>query len=195
MFDDERVTDRKDPNYRANGIYFVRNDQGADKQFEYFVPNYSQGLTESGPARIDQSILAFGYCVLGSQADTRSSILGNSGSAILTQRRFLILMEEAIRMHEITASVQRYHKSIHDTKMRLDFAVARGIWLIPSRMVINTESIVGYNNYLKTASQDMKLGVNNDVNLGTKKAYLRLMDGGSTKFNPPNSHASNPIHK
>ena len=41
LFDNERVTDRKDPNYRANGMYFVRNDQGADKQFEYFVPDYA----------------------------------------------------------------------------------------------------------------------------------------------------------
>ena len=41
----------------------------------------------------------------------------------------------------------------------------------------------------------MKLGVNNNVNLGTKKASLRNMDGGPTKTNPPNSHPSNPIHK
>ena len=44
-FDDERVTDIKDPNYRADEIYSVRSDQGAVKQFEHFVPNYSQGLT------------------------------------------------------------------------------------------------------------------------------------------------------
>ena len=74
LFDDERVTDRKDPNYRANGITFVRNDQGADKQFEYFVPNYAQGLTKAGLARINQSIEAFCYCVLGSQAGKRTSI-------------------------------------------------------------------------------------------------------------------------
>ena len=41
----------------------------------------------------------------------------------------------------------------------------------------------------------MKLGINNDVNLGTKKAGLQLMDGGPSKINPPNSHPSNPIHK
>ena len=41
----------------------------------------------------------------------------------------------------------------------------------------------------------MKLGVNNDVNLGTKKAALQLMDGGPSKINPPNSHPSNSIHK
>ena len=66
---------------------------------------------------------------------------------------------------------------------------------MPARMIINTESIVGYNNKLMQASAEMKLGINNDVNLGTKKAALQLMDGGPSKINPPNSHPSNPIHK
>ena len=45
------------------------------------------------------------------------------------------------------------------------------------------------------AKVGMKLGVNNGVNLGTKKSALQLMDGGPSKINPPNSHPSNPIHK
>ena len=41
----------------------------------------------------------------------------------------------------------------------------------------------------------MKLGVNNSIGLGTKKAGLRPMDGGPTKVNVPNSHPSNPVHE
>ena len=66
---------------------------------------------------------------------------------------------------------------------------------MPARIIINTGSIVGYNNKLMQAKAGMKLGVNNDVNLGTKKAALQMMDGGPSKINPPNSHPSNPIHK
>ena len=66
---------------------------------------------------------------------------------------------------------------------------------MPARMIINTESMIGYNNKLKQAKGGMKLGINNDANLGTKKAALQLMDGGPSKINPPNSHPSNPIHK
>ena len=66
---------------------------------------------------------------------------------------------------------------------------------MPSRLVINTESTIGYNNQLKQATPDMKLGVNSDINLGTKKASIKPMDGGPSKINPPNSHPSNPIHK
>ena len=41
----------------------------------------------------------------------------------------------------------------------------------------------------------MKLGVNDEVNPSTKKAALKLMAGGPSKINPPNSDPSNPIHK
>ena len=53
-----------------NTIAFIRNDQGADKQFEHFVPNQTSGLTLNGLGRINRSIEAFGYCVLGAKANT-----------------------------------------------------------------------------------------------------------------------------
>ena len=42
---------------------------------------------------------------------------------------------------------------------------------MPSRMAINTESVVGYNNMLRTADTGMKLGVNNHINLETEKPH------------------------
>ena len=65
---------------------------------------------------------------------------------------------------------------------------------MPSRMIINTGSVTGYNQ-LKQATQGMKLGINDDLNKSTKKAGLHLMARGPTKINPPNGHPSNPIHK
>ena len=66
--------------------------------------------------------------------------------------------------------MQRYQLAVNEAKVRLNLAVCPGAWLMPARMVINTGSIVGYNNALKQAKAGMKLGINNDVNLGTKKA-------------------------
>ena len=186
LFDDERQTDRTKDDYKANGITFVRNDQGADKQFEYFVPNYSQGITYPGLARINQSIEAYCYCILGAQARTRSTIQGVSGGTIETQREFLDRIEFSIVLKNISNSIQRYQKAI---------AQAQGVWLMPSRMVINTESIVGYNNMLVVTDVTMKLGVNNNINRGSRKSSLKHMAGGPSKINPPNSHPSNPIHK
>ena len=127
--------------------------------------------------------------------NVRSSILGEGGRAKEAQTEFLTLMEDAIRQPDITKSVQRYQLAVDQAKVRLNLAVCPGAWLMPARMIINTESIVGYNNKLKQAKAGMKLGVNNDVNLGTKKSALQLMDGGPSKINRPNSHPSNPIHK
>ena len=89
----------------------------------------------------------------------------------------------------------KYQDAIERTKMRLDFAIARGVLLMPSRMIINTESVVGYNNNLTRVTDDMKLGVNNNVNQGTHKVSLKHMAGGPIKINRPNSHPANPIHK
>ena len=93
--------------------------------------------------------------------------------------------------------VQRYQSAIAATKVRLNLAVAQGVWLLPARMVINTESVVGSKNNLRTAepAQGVKLGVNNGINQGTKKAALKHMAGEPSKVNPPNSHPANPIHK
>ena len=188
MFDDERITKLEDPNYKANGIYFVRNDQGADKQFEYFVPKYSQGITYAGLVRINQSIEAYCYCILGAQARTRSTIQGVSGGAKETQREFLDRIEDSIVHKNILNSIQRYQEAIADTKTRLDFAVTQGVWLMPSRMVINTESIVGYNNMLVISDETMKLGVNNDVNRESHKASPKLMGAGPSKVKQPVTH-------
>ena len=155
-----------------NTIAFIRNDQGADTQFEHFVPAQTSGLTLNGLGRINQSIMAFGYCILGSQANTRSSILGNLGTARNTQTDFLVLIEDSIKTLNVSNGPVKYQDAIQATKVRLNLAVARGVLLLPARMIINTESIVGYNNNLRRATDDMKLGVNNQVNQDTKKASL-----------------------
>ena len=161
---DEGGTDEK-----GNKLEYIRNDQGADRQSEYFVPDTAQGLTQSGLSRLNQSIEAFVYCVLGAQVNVRSTILGNGGRAKEAQRDFLVLLEGAIITPDISKSVQRYQLAIDEARVRLDFVAAPGTWLMPSRMVINTVSVTGYNNQLEQAVAGMKLGINNDVNKSTKK--------------------------
>ena len=194
LFDDERITDQSNSDYKANGIYFIRNDQGAEKQLEHFVPDRTNGLTSAGLRRIDRSIEAFGYCILGAQARTLSSIVG-FGMAKNTQAEFFTLVEDAIKTQTPSNGAAHYQDGIQKTNVRLNFVVARGALLLPARMIINTERVVRYNNNLMHATADMKLGVNNQVNQGKKKASLKLMAGGPSKVNPPNNHPSNLIHK
>ena len=179
----------------GNLIAYIELDPVADSQYDWFAPKKLAGLTQAGLARVNQSIEAFVYCILGLQVNVRSSILGEGGRAKEAQTEFLTLMEGAIRQPDLAKSVQRYQLAVDEAKVRLNLAVCPGAWLMPARMIINIESTVGYNNKLKQAAPGMKLGVNNDVNPGTKKSGLKLMEGGPSKINPPNSHPSNPIHK
>ena len=195
-FPDERGSATQTGNkYLGNELDHITNEQGSDRQFDWFVPDKAEGLTQAGLSRINQSIETFVYCVLGSQVNVRSSILGDGGRAKEAQTEFLVLLEEAIRQPNLSKSVQRYQLAVDEAKVRLNLAVAPGTWLMPARMVINTGSVAGYNNQLRQATPNMMLGVNNSVNLETKKVGVRLMDGGPSKNDRPTSHPSNPIHK
>ena len=176
-------------------VSYIRPDPAATNQYDWFAPNKAFGLTQAGLSHINQTIEAFVYCVLGAQVNVRSSILGAGGRAKEAGTEFLTLVEDPIRQPDLAKSVQRYLLAVDEAKVRLNLAVCPGAWLMPTRMIINTESTVGYNNKLKQAAPGMKLGVNNDANPGTKKSGLKLMEGGPSKINPPNSHPSNPIHK
>ena len=110
---------------------YVRNIQGADSQFKHFIPNYAQGLSQPGLLRLNQSIEAFVYCVLGAQVDSRSSTIGKGERAAEAHSQFLVLLEGEIRSPDILKSVSRYQHAIENAKVRLDFAVAPGCWPLP----------------------------------------------------------------
>ena len=166
-----KFSDERGDASKGNRVSYIRPDEVAATQYDWFAPKKSAGLTQAGLSRINQSIEAFVYCILGAQVNVRSSILGEGGSAKEAQTEFLTLMEDAIRQQDITKSVQRYQLAVDEAKVRLNLAVCPEAWLMSARMIINTESIVGYNNKLKQAKAGMTLGVNNGVNLGTKKRH------------------------
>ena len=153
----------------GNLVPYIENAE-ARNQYEYFLCPVSHGLTSAGLSRINQSIESFCYAILGSQVDVRSSIAGSQGSAIETQRQFLSMVEDAIRNPDISKSVQRFQLAIQSAKVRLDLAISPGLWLLPSKMVVNTESVVGYNNKLKKATTFMRIGVNSDLNIPVRRS-------------------------
>ena len=153
----------------GNLVPYIENTESGN-QYEYFLCPVSHGLTSAGLSRINQSIESFCYAILGSQVDVRSSISGSQGSAIETQRQFLSMVEDAIRNPDISKSVQRFQLAIQSAKVRLDLAISPGLWLLPSKMVVNTESVVGYNNKLKKATKCMRIGVNSDLNIPVRRS-------------------------
>ena len=173
MFSDEGGSDGK-----GNLISLIRNDDAA-AQYSWFVPAKGIGLTRRGMGRINRSLEAFVYCVLGSQVNIRSGIIGNSGGAVEAQQEMIKLFESAVVEEDLSTSVQRYQLAVQEAKLRLDLAIAPGIWLMPSNLVINTESIVGYNNELQKADENMRFGVNVGVNEKSKGVGIKHNMGDS----------------
>ena len=173
LFEDEGTTARK-----GNRIFNIHNLDGK-KQYSWFVPSSGVGLTRRGMGRINRSLEAFVYYVLGAQVNIRSGIVGNSGGAVEAQQEMLKLFESAVIEENLATSVQRYQLAVQEAKLRLDLAIAPGIWLMPSNLVINTESIVGYNNELQKASDGMQFGVNVGVNEKSKGVGVKHNLGDS----------------
>ena len=82
---------------KGNVIYYIEPGDAAYAQADWFCPNGAEGLTQAGLSRINQSIEAFAYCVLGSQVNVRSSILGSGGRAKEAQSEFLVLVESRMQ--------------------------------------------------------------------------------------------------
>ena len=109
----------------GNLIPYIENTV-AKKQYEYFIPSDSHGLTSAGLSRINQSIEVFVFCILGAQVNVRSGITGNSGSAAEVRREFLVLLEDSIRKPNISASIERFQLAVQEARVKLDLAISPG---------------------------------------------------------------------
>ena len=154
----------------GNLIQYIENTL-AKKQYEYIIPSDSHGLTSAGLSRINQSIEVFVFCILGAQVNARSEITGNSGNAVEVRREFLAL-HDSIRKPNISASIERFQLAVQEARVKLDLALSPGTWLLPARMMRNTASKIGYNNDLRRASPQMRLGVNDNVNVDIKQTGI-----------------------
>ena len=74
-----------------------------------FVLDEKNGFTPQGVSRLNDSIRTLVWAVLGSQTQTRSSILG-TGKAFDTQKQFLANIKDAINSEvDLPSSLERYH--------------------------------------------------------------------------------------
>ena len=105
---------------------FIRNEQGTDRQFNWFVLDKANRLTQAGLSHLNQLIKAFVYCILRAQDNVRSNILGDVGRAKEVQSEFIVLLEDAIRQPDFTKSVQHYWQAVDKAKVCLDLAAVPG---------------------------------------------------------------------
>ena len=73
----------------------------------------SVGFTDVGLLRISESVRAYAYLILSSQASARSSIIGNLASSLTAQSAFMNNFENVVnRSVNIQEDMKRYQKTL-----------------------------------------------------------------------------------
>ena len=65
------------------------NDYIGPDSMTWWIIEKSVGFTDVGLLRISESVRAYAYLILSSQASARSSVVGNAASALTSQSAFL----------------------------------------------------------------------------------------------------------
>ena len=78
-----------------HGVCWPDDYIGPDPMTRWIIEK-SVGFTDVGLLRISESVRAYAYLILSSQASARSSILGNTMSALTAQSAFLNNFENVI---------------------------------------------------------------------------------------------------
>ena len=69
------------------------------------------------------------------------------------------------RQVETAADIERYQHVLRYARSKVDCGIAKGVYIIPSNMILNMDNIEGYNNKLLIADSYVKIGmVNIDIN-------------------------------
>ena len=139
---------------------------GPDSMTRWIIEK-SQGFTNVGLLRISESVRAYAYLILSSQASARSSIVGNMASSLTAQSAFLNNFENIVnRRVDIREDIKRCQDTLSYASIKVDYSVGESIYMIPSDMNLKIRSgTVGYNNKILVTDEKFILGKNEKVNL------------------------------
>ena len=120
----------------------------------------SVGFTDVGLLRISESVRAYAYLILSSQASARSSIVGNSPSSLTAQSAFLNNFENVVNHRvDIRKDIKQYQDTLSYASSKIDYSVGESIYVIPSDMNLKIRSgTIGYNNKILVSDGKFSLG-------------------------------------
>ena len=155
--------------HAQHGIFFhpmdaIRHKRDIQTTWTAFVLDKSDGFTQAGVARLNDSIRTYVWAIMGSQAQTRSNIL-SAGTGFHAQKQFLANVEDSISSPvDIPSSIARYQKMLQYASTPLDFVFGIGFYLSPSDMATHPGNVQGYNDEIIIARSGAVIGHNPGIN-------------------------------
>ena len=152
----------------------------------------SVGFTDVGLLRISESVRAYAYLILSSQASARSGIVGNTASALTAQSAFLNNFEDIVnRRVDIREDLKHYQDTLSYASSKINYSVGEHLYMLPSDMTLKIRlGTVGYNNKILVSDAKFNLGKNDEVNLvvpATKSHKTNSLETPAIKNHKTNS--------
>ena len=102
---------------------------GPDSMTRWVIEK-SQGFTSVGLIRISESVRAYAYLILSSQASVRSSIAGNMVSALTAQKAFLNNFKDIVnRRVDIREDIKQYQDTLSYTSSKVNYSMGENIYM------------------------------------------------------------------
>ena len=133
----------------------------------WWIIEKSVGFTDVGLLMISESVRAYAYLILSSQASARSGIVGNTASALTAQSAFLDNFENVVKRRvDIREDIKHYQDTLSYASSKVDYSMGQNIYMLPSDMNLKIKTgTVGYNNKILVSDGNFSLGKNDEVNL------------------------------
>ena len=153
----------------------------------------SVGFTDVGLLKISESVRAYAYLILSSQASARSSIVGNTANALIPQSAFLENFENIVNCRvDIRENIKRYQDTLSYKSSKVDYSVGESIFMIPSDMNLKIRSgAAGYNNKILISDGKFNLRKNDEINLAVPA--MKSQKTNSLETSAIKSHKTNSI--
>ena len=117
-----------------HGVHWPDDYIGPDSMTQWILEK-SDGFTDVGLLKISESVRAYAYLILSSQASARSGIVGNTVSAPTAQSAFWDNFENIVnRRVDIREDIKRYQDTLSYPSSKVDYSMGQNIYVLPSDM-------------------------------------------------------------
>ena len=149
-----------------NKYYFDRSGTSGNYAYQQnnwsrWIMNSSHGFTKYGLEKISESVRAYSYLTLTSQASARHGILGSTAQSLAAQRISYDNLEDIIdKAVSLESDIGRYQSTLKYARSTLDYSVGKGLYVLPSDMLLRplNQVIDGYNNKIVVNDGGLELG-------------------------------------
>ena len=146
------------------GVHWPDDYIGPDSMTQWIIET-SMGVTDVGLLRISESVRAYAYLILSSQASARSSIIGNSASSLTAPSAFLSNFENFVNCSvNIQEDIKHYQETLSYASSKVDYSIGENLFMLPSNMQLRIRSeTIRYNNKILVSDGNFSLGKNENI--------------------------------